>query len=260
TLLDPPAIALPAAQLDEYAGTYELTEAIRYTIRRDGDRLIGERTGRPAQELRVEARDVLFVPGQPRSRKIFQRDAGGRVTGFAGRRGGGGGVWPPPAVAGSRSARRYEPARQPSVNSSAARVQLAALTIQRSSRCASRSARIRARVALSTATPRAVSSTITAAALPSARPSALPSARLSALPSARPSALPSARPSALPSARPSALPSARPSALPSARPSALPSARPSALPSARPSALPSARFSTSTGLSLASRARATASS
>jgi hypothetical protein len=86
TLIDPPAVALPAVQLDEHAGTYQLTEAIRFTIRRDGDRLIGERTGRPAQELRAEARDVLFVPGQPRSRKIFQRDAGGRITGFADRR------------------------------------------------------------------------------------------------------------------------------------------------------------------------------
>lgn len=82
-LIDPRAIALPAAQLDEYTSTYQLTEAIHYMIRRDGDHLIGERTGRPAQELRVEARDVMFVPGQPRSRKIFQRDAGGRITGFA---------------------------------------------------------------------------------------------------------------------------------------------------------------------------------
>jgi hypothetical protein len=29
---------------------------------------------------------VLFAPGQPRSRKVFQRDAGGRITGFADRR------------------------------------------------------------------------------------------------------------------------------------------------------------------------------
>lgn len=86
TLIDPPAIALPPAQLDEYTGTYQLTDAIRYTIRHDGDRLIGKRTGRPAQELRVEACDVMFVPGQPRSRKIFQRDAGCRITGFADRR------------------------------------------------------------------------------------------------------------------------------------------------------------------------------
>jgi Domain of unknown function (DUF4440) len=86
SLLDPPAIALPAAQLDEYVATYQLTDAIGYAIRRDGDHLVGERTGRPAQPLRVEARDVLFVPGQPRSRKVFQRDAAGRITGFADRR------------------------------------------------------------------------------------------------------------------------------------------------------------------------------
>jgi hypothetical protein len=93
TLIDPPAIALPAAQLDEYAGTYQLTDAIHYTVRRDGDHLIGERTGRPAQELRIEARDVMFVAGQPRSRKIFQRDAQGRITGFADRREGRDVVW-----------------------------------------------------------------------------------------------------------------------------------------------------------------------
>src|ERR1051325_7478122 len=86
SLLDPPAIALPAAQLDEYVATYQLTDAISYAIRRDGDHLVGERTGRPPQPLRVEARDVLFVPGQPRSRKVFQRDASGRITGFADRR------------------------------------------------------------------------------------------------------------------------------------------------------------------------------
>jgi hypothetical protein len=33
-------------------------------------------------------RDVLFIPGQPRTRKIFQRDADGKVTGFLDRRGG----------------------------------------------------------------------------------------------------------------------------------------------------------------------------
>lgn len=83
---DPPAIALPPEQLAEYAGTYRLTDAIRYTIRRDGDGLVGERAGRPAQPLRVEVRDVLFVPGQPRSRKLFRRDPAGRVTGFVDRR------------------------------------------------------------------------------------------------------------------------------------------------------------------------------
>lgn len=86
SLLDPPAITLPADQLDEYAGTYELTDQIHYVIRREGDQLVGQRDGRPPQALKVEARDVLFVPGQPRSRKVFLRDARGQVTRFADRR------------------------------------------------------------------------------------------------------------------------------------------------------------------------------
>jgi hypothetical protein len=86
SLLDPPAIALPAAQLDEYTGTYRLTDAIDYAIRRDGDHVVGQRTGRSPQVLRVEARDVMFVPGQARSRKVFLRDAVGRITGFVDRR------------------------------------------------------------------------------------------------------------------------------------------------------------------------------
>jgi hypothetical protein len=94
SLLDPPAIALPAAQLDAYVGTYALTDAIHYTIRRDGDHLVGQRDGRPPQVLQVEARDVLFVADQPRSRKIFGRDATGKVTQFADRREARDVVWP----------------------------------------------------------------------------------------------------------------------------------------------------------------------
>jgi len=94
SLLDPPAITLPADQLEEYVGTYDLTDAIHYAIRRDGAQLVGERTGRPAQPLLAEARDVFFVAGQPRSRKIFLRDAHGRVTGIAERREARDIVWP----------------------------------------------------------------------------------------------------------------------------------------------------------------------
>jgi len=36
--------------------------------------------------LSVEVRDVLFVKGQPRSRKVFQRDQSSQVIGFADRR------------------------------------------------------------------------------------------------------------------------------------------------------------------------------
>jgi hypothetical protein len=51
------------------------------------------RDGRPEAELKAEAADLFFVPGSPRSRKVFFRDAGGHVTGFADRREGNDIVW-----------------------------------------------------------------------------------------------------------------------------------------------------------------------
>ena len=85
-LIDPPAIHLAPAKLEEYAGVYRLNDEITYTIRTQGDGLTGERSGRPAQALSVEAADVMFVAGQPRSRKIFLRSADGRISGFVDRR------------------------------------------------------------------------------------------------------------------------------------------------------------------------------
>jgi len=83
---DPPAIGLSSEQLDTYVGSYALTPEVHYTIRRDGDGLVGQRTGREPERLRVEVADVLFVPGQPRLRKIIQRGPDGRITGFVERR------------------------------------------------------------------------------------------------------------------------------------------------------------------------------
>ncbi len=84
---DPPALALPQQALQAYAGTYALTPEISYVIRlTPGDGLTGQRTGRAVEPLRVEVPDCLFVPGQPRLRKIFQRDGAGRITGFVERR------------------------------------------------------------------------------------------------------------------------------------------------------------------------------
>jgi hypothetical protein len=92
-LKDPPAIALPAAALADYAGHYDLTSAIHYNIRVDGARLLGARDGGKEVELKAEAADLFFVPGSPRSRKVFFRDAAGHVTGFADRREGNDIVW-----------------------------------------------------------------------------------------------------------------------------------------------------------------------
>jgi hypothetical protein len=82
---DPPAIHLTTVQMDELAGTYQ-AGTLTYVIRRDQNRLLGARPGHSETELKAETRDVLFVPGQPRSRKVFARDAAEKVTGFADRR------------------------------------------------------------------------------------------------------------------------------------------------------------------------------
>jgi ketosteroid isomerase-like protein len=83
---DPPAVALAGSLRDEYVGRYSLAPEITYEIRRKGDALEGHQNGRKEEELRAEAPDVLFSPGKPRYRRIFQRDSNGRITGFAERR------------------------------------------------------------------------------------------------------------------------------------------------------------------------------
>jgi ketosteroid isomerase-like protein len=83
---DPPAVTLPAATLDSYCGTYALTPTIAYEIRRKGESLEGQQTGRKPEELRAEAPDVLFVPGSPRYRYLMQRDGSGNVTRLVQRR------------------------------------------------------------------------------------------------------------------------------------------------------------------------------
>ena len=84
-LKHPPAISLPAEELCAYAGVYQLTPAILTTVRCAETGLVSERTGRPPETFLPEVRDVFFVTGKPRSRRIFQRDAG-VVVGFADRR------------------------------------------------------------------------------------------------------------------------------------------------------------------------------
>ena len=83
---DPPAARLTADELCAYAGVFALTPAITTNIRCDAGELISERTGRAATTYRPETRDVFFAPGQPRTRRIFQRDTTGAVVGFVDRR------------------------------------------------------------------------------------------------------------------------------------------------------------------------------
>lgn len=92
-LKEPKSLALPPAELDAYIGRYSGGPDLNYIVRREGDHLTGQREGRSAAELVAEVRDVFFVRGQLRTRKIFQRDNAGRVVGFVDRREGSDLVW-----------------------------------------------------------------------------------------------------------------------------------------------------------------------
>jgi ketosteroid isomerase-like protein len=83
---DPPAVKLPEQVLHEYVGTYEAGSDFTYRIECDDGELIGTPQGGKSSPLKAELRDVLFTPGQPRTRKICQRDESGKVIGLISRR------------------------------------------------------------------------------------------------------------------------------------------------------------------------------
>jgi ketosteroid isomerase-like protein len=84
---DPPAISLPKAELEQYAGTYKLKDSeATYTLTVSDDALDAARSGHKPTRWNAEASDVFFSKGDPRIRKIFQRDSTGKVIGFVERR------------------------------------------------------------------------------------------------------------------------------------------------------------------------------
>jgi Domain of unknown function (DUF4440) len=85
-LKDPPAVSLKQQDLCSYAGTYQLTENVRTVVSCAGDALTFARAERPGAKYLPEVRDVFFAPGQPRSRRIFQRDSQGNIIAFVDRR------------------------------------------------------------------------------------------------------------------------------------------------------------------------------
>jgi ketosteroid isomerase-like protein len=85
-LKDPPAITLSQNQFCEYAGTYSLTAQLQTTITCTADGLESTRTGQKPVIYRAEVLDVFFVPGQPRTRRIFLRDVSGQVQALVDRR------------------------------------------------------------------------------------------------------------------------------------------------------------------------------
>jgi hypothetical protein len=85
-LQDPPPARLEPRQLCAYAGRYQLTAEIVGTVTCNRDELLFGRPGRPSRHFVPELADVFFEPGQPRTRRIFQRDAAGTLSGFVDRR------------------------------------------------------------------------------------------------------------------------------------------------------------------------------
>jgi hypothetical protein len=83
---DPPAIALDPGAVCAFNGRYAMTDSIAATLQCAGDSLVMTREGRPNRVFLPETRDVFFEPGQPRTRRIFQYDTLGRVSGFVDRR------------------------------------------------------------------------------------------------------------------------------------------------------------------------------
>lgn len=91
-LHEPPTQKLSPSDLDGYVGRYTAGDLV-YNIRRDGDHLVGQREGGPPSTLIVELRDMLFIANELRTRKIFQRNSTGKITGFVDRREGVDVVW-----------------------------------------------------------------------------------------------------------------------------------------------------------------------
>lgn len=83
---DPRAIALPAAELDQYVGAYKAASGQLFTFSRAGTTLMAATGDGTPTAQSAEARDVFFTPGRARFRKVFERDAGGKVIGFFVRR------------------------------------------------------------------------------------------------------------------------------------------------------------------------------
>lgn len=82
---DPPALPTTAEQRRAYCGRYALGD-LTFLVRCETDGLTGGMPGKAGKPLRMESPDVFFVPGEPQTRRLFQRDATGHVTGFVERR------------------------------------------------------------------------------------------------------------------------------------------------------------------------------
>jgi hypothetical protein len=84
---DPPALTLQPKLLLQYVGKYKLKDSAPiYSLQLVDGQLVGTRDAQKPAIWNAEASDVFFLSGNPRVRKIFQRDASGQIIGFIERR------------------------------------------------------------------------------------------------------------------------------------------------------------------------------
>jgi ketosteroid isomerase-like protein len=79
--IDPPAIQLAGAALEDYVGRYAVTPTNTLSITRQNEHLFAAIDQGSAVEIKAEFRDVFFTPGRA-GRKVFQRDGQGQVIGY----------------------------------------------------------------------------------------------------------------------------------------------------------------------------------
>ena len=89
---DAAPVAVSAAALPALEGEYEAAPGTTFTVVRREGRLFGARAGRKEAELVPEGETVFFTPGTE-FRKIFVKDAQGRVSGMLDRRKGSDTFW-----------------------------------------------------------------------------------------------------------------------------------------------------------------------
>jgi hypothetical protein len=79
-------VAIDPKHYQTIVGQYELTPGVTYTIAVEGEKLIGQRSGRAKEELLPADESTFFRKGTIRGEKVFTRDASGRVTAMLDRR------------------------------------------------------------------------------------------------------------------------------------------------------------------------------
>jgi Domain of unknown function (DUF4440) len=77
---------VPVEKMKEVTGQYELTPGIVYDVTIEENKLFGQRTDRPKEELFPENETTYFRKGNPRGLKIFVKNENGQVIKLIDRR------------------------------------------------------------------------------------------------------------------------------------------------------------------------------